>query len=570
MKILATIFIIVLIAKTTSAQNQNNNGTISGGYESYSEWYQNDPKTGISFDPSQTRFRSNNYFKVDYLLNHFKAGVQYEAYLPGPLLGYSNKLQSTDANGNTTGNNGIATYYGNFTIDQLDITAGYFYEQFGNGLIFRTWEDRQLGVNNAIKGLRVKIKPTDNLSITALSGYQRVGFATSNGQMNGINSELNVGDLLNSSDLGIRLGGSYVSRYLSNATTSTINAYSGRINADYGGLSFGVEGVTKDPDFSYQDLTAETNIHRNVGSAILATLGYSQRGFAISTQYRRLQNMGFYSDTDPAVVKNTFNDQVLNYLPSLTKQHDHNVTTLYRYATHPKVVVDPIQPPVFGENGGQVDVFFNLPKGSLLGGEFGTKVALNYAVWYNLKGTIDATTGDYKITGEFGDKYFQDASVEIKKKWNEKWSSVFSYINTFYNTTALGSGSGATNAPHDGEVNANMFIFESTHKWHGAKSSRVILEHLDTADDVKNWGSMTLEHNFNSHYSMYALDLYNYGNPDADQRIHYYNVGASYSQGPTRFSVSYGRQRGGLFCSGGVCRFIQPNTGLNFTLSTTF
>jgi len=81
---------------------------------------------------------------------------------------------------------------------------------------------------------------------------------------------------------------------------------------------------------------------------------------------------------------------------------------------------------------------------------------------------------------------------------------------------------------------------------------------------------MTLEHNFNSHYSMYALDLYNYGNPDADQRIHYYNVGVSYSQGPTRFTVSYGRQRGGLFCSGGVCRIIQPNTGLNFTLSTTF
>ena len=569
MRKLTAVFIIFLVTKTASAQNQSNNGTISGGYESFSEWYQNDPKTGVIFDPSQARFRSNNYFKVDYLLNHFKAGVQYEAYLPAPLLGYSPKLEGTSISGIPVGNNGIATYYGNFTIDQLDITAGYFYEQFGNGLIFRTWEDRQLGANNAIKGLRVKIKPTEELSITALSGYQRVGFGTSNGQMNGINSELNVGDLLNSSDLGIRLGGSYVSRYLSDAITSTINAYSGRLNGDYVGFNFGTEYVIKDPDFSYRD--DKQNDHRNTGSAILATLGYSQRGFAISAQYRRLQNMGFYSDPAHSVVTNVFNDQVLNYLPSLTKQHDHNVASLYRYGAQAKVIDNPaIQTPIFGENGGQVDMFFNLPKGSFLGGEFGTKVALNYAVWYNLGGTIDPDTRDYKITEEFGDKLFQDASVEVKKKWNEKWSSVFSYINTFYNTAALGSPTGQAHVPGIGKINADMLIVEATHKWYGAKASRVILEHLDTADDLKNWGSMTLEHNFNSHYSMYALDLYNYGNPDADQRIHYYNVGASYSQGPTRFTVSYGRQRGGLFCSGGVCRIIQPNTGLNFTLSTTF
>ena len=561
---LKTILIIVLITKTALAQNQNNNGTISGGYESYSEWYQNDPKTGISFSPSDPRFRSNNYFKIDYLLNHFKVGAQYEAYLPAPLLGYSTKLQEISPSGIPVGDNGIATYYGNFTIDQLDITAGYFYEQFGSGLVFRTWEDRQLGINNAIKGLRIKVKPTEDLAITALSGYQRVGFETSNGEMNGINSELNLGDLLNSSDLGIRLGGSYVSRYLSGATTSTINAYSGRVNVDYARLNLGAEYIMKDPDFSYQDLNG--NSHHNPGSAILANLTYSKKGLALTAQYRRLQNMGFYSDTDPLVVKNTYNDQVLNYLPSLTKQHDYNVTNLYRYATQARVIDQ--QSPAFGENGGQIDVFFNLPRWSFFGGKFGTKIALNYAVCYNLAGTIDPTTRDYKISGEFGDKYFQDASIEIKKKWNDNWSSVFSYINTFYNASALGSPTGQ--GVGVGTINANIFVFESTHKWFGTKSSRIILEHLATSDDLKNWGAITLEHNFNSHYSMYAIDLYNYGNPDISQRIHYYNIGASYSRGTTRFAVSYGRQRGGLFCSGGVCRYIQPNTGLNFSLVTSF
>ena len=60
MRKLTTVCIIMLITKTASAQNQSNNGTISGGYESYSEWYQNDPEAGMIFDPSQARFRSNN------------------------------------------------------------------------------------------------------------------------------------------------------------------------------------------------------------------------------------------------------------------------------------------------------------------------------------------------------------------------------------------------------------------------------------------------------------------------------------------------------------------------------
>lgn len=61
--------------------------------------------------------------------------------------------------------------------------------------------------------------------------------------------------------------------------------------------------------------------------------------------------------------------------------------------------------------------------------------------------------------------------------------------------------------------------------------------------------------------------MYNYGN---DDQIHYYNFGGSYSKGSTRFSLGYGRQRAGLICVGGVCRFVPQNTGLTMTLTTNF
>jgi len=80
----------------------------------------------------------------------------------------------------------------------------------------------------------------------------------------------------------------------------------------------------------------------------------------------------------------------------------------------------------------------------------------------------------------------------------------------------------------------------------------------------------TVEYNFNRKFGVYLNDMYNYGNDDTDKQIHYYNVGAVYSKSATRFSLGYGRQRGGLLCVGGVCRYVPENTGLSMSITTTF
>ena len=52
-------------------------------------------------------------------------------------------------------NEGIAQYYFKYENTNSEITVGSFYEQFGNGLVFRAWEDRQLGINNSLRGLDI-------------------------------------------------------------------------------------------------------------------------------------------------------------------------------------------------------------------------------------------------------------------------------------------------------------------------------------------------------------------------------------------------------------------------------
>jgi hypothetical protein len=69
---------------------------------------------------------------------------------------------------------------------------------------------------------------------------------------------------------------------------------------------------------------------------------------------------------------------------------------------------------------------------------------------------------------------------------------------------------------------------------------------------------------------LFALDLYNYGNKTVNDRIHYYNVGATFNKGAYRVQAGYGRQRGGLICVGGVCRFVPQSAGLNLGLNYSF
>jgi hypothetical protein len=88
--------------------------------------------------------------------------------------------------------------------------------------------------------------------------------------------------------------------------------------------------------------------------------------------------------------------------------------------------------------------------------------------------------------------------------------------------------------------------------------------------DKKNWAGGTVELNLNDKYSFYVWDMYNYGNDDPKKQTHYYNLGGAYRIGATRIAANYGRQRGGLVCVGGVCRFVPESTGFTLSISTAF
>ncbi len=539
----------ILYSTLTFAQDT---GYFFGGFESNTQWLLNDE--GLNFDAPKDQLRSNNYFRLDYNLGKFTAGVQYESYLPSALLGYSPKFD---------GNNDIGTYYLNFKHETIDITAGYFYQQFGNGLILRSWEDRQLGINNALKGIRVIFTPTDYLDLTGIYGKTRNGFDVSEGITQGIDANLNISEALKIDRIDLDLGASYVGRYQNNGTNdtipSTVNAYGGRLNFVAGDFYGGVEAIIKDPDVIANEGQLSSNKLYD-GTAMQIDLGYAKKGLGINATFRRLENFSFYADR--LAEGNIYNQELIGYTPALTKQQDYMLTNIYVYNAQPRLIIETYDQRA-GEVGTQIDLYYKFKKGTLLGGKYGTKIAGNFSYWAGLDAEYHIENRWYKakFIGK-GPRLFRDVSVEVKKKINKKWSGVATFQNVIVDKGIVYGGPLAV----EEDIKASIAVLEGTYKIKGSKSVRLVAQHLWAEKDRKNWVAGVFEYNFNSNFALYLADNWNYGDTD----IHYYSAGGSYSKGRTRFAMNYGRQRGGLICIGGVCRFVPENTGLTANLTVNF
>ncbi|WP_435412383.1 DUF6029 family protein [Psychroserpens mesophilus] len=559
---------------------------LTGSLESNAQWYVNDKGLGDFDDPipefalKNKHLRANSYLRLDYgFLDNFTVGLQVESYEPLPLLSYYPEYIGTD----------ITNYYINFKNKKLDITAGHFYEQFGSGLLLRAFEERQLGLNNAIRGGRIKYMPTDYLNLTALYGNNRIGFEHSEGDVFGLDVSIDLKEVFNIESLSrFNFGASYVGKnedflapvdefdptnvFDDKDFPELVNSYAFRFDVDFGKFFINSEYSIKGEDvvFSSASLGQPKIIEGKYfdGSAILLTTGYTVKGFGLSGTFRRLENMSFFSERD--LLKpgnNPFGMSSVNFIPALTKQQDYLLSNIYLYQAQSALFIQNYGGQA-GEIGGQFDMYYTFKRGSALGGKYGTKLTANMSYWSLLDATFDQANSSY--TSEFlkfGEKLYKDINIEIKKKWSKDWSSVFFYQNTAINKNLAIEGS---YIPDDEQINSNIFVVETTRKFSKGRSIRLEAQHLSAKEGFKNWAGGTLEYVVNNHLAFYASDIYNYGNDIEEEQIHYYNFGGSYTKGATRVALNYGRQRGGLFCVGGVCRIVPENTGLSLNLSTSF
>lgn len=541
-------------------------GRIYGGIESNAQYYLDDED--LNFSQPEDPFRSNNYLFLNYSYKNWTAGFQLESYEPNALLNYNPLFVGTD----------LGTYFVDYKTEKFQATVGHFYEQFGSGILLRAWEDRALGVNSALRGGRVKFNPNDNINITALYGRQRSGFHLSSGDIYGLDTNIYLGEWLNlyEKNQDLNIGLSYVGRYealdFENPNFNELtNSYSFRF--DYMNNSFYLNGEAsyKEEEGIVDSQDRLSNDFVEPGHAFQLNFGYSSLNYGVDVTLRRVENMSFLSQREPSrfvdfegqIQSSTFFlDGILNFVPALTKQHHSQLSNIFVYqALNGVSFVDP-EIMRSGETGYQIDFFYTFPKDSALGGKYGTNFTINLASWYNLPGTYTFSPPNYNV--DFfgvGNKFFQDYSIEMTKKINDSWHIGATYIDQFADLRFL-----------DGRdpVNADVIVADATYNFTESKSIRLELEKMWADSYRKDWVGGTLEFNPNENFSVYVWDIYNYGNDNPEERVHYINFGGSFRKGRYRIALNYGRQRGGLVCVGGVCRLVPESTGFTLNFNTSF
>ena len=541
-----------------------NTGEIHGDFDLNLQSYQEDELIGAT--AADEVILNNAYLNLNYIKGNFATGLRYESYL-NALADYDPEFKG----------NGIPYRYATYSIDGLEVTVGNYYEQLGSGLIFRSYEEKGLGIDNAMDGVRLKYSPTQGTYLKTFIGKSRTHFAYSDGIFRGADGEININELLSSeSKIKTILGGSFISRYQERSNLifkipQNVSAYAGRLNLMYGGWNYYGEYAYKINDPA--NVLSASKMNYASGNAFTQNITFSKRGFGVSAEIHRTDNMTFKSDRDK-----DGKAYLINYIPTLSKPHAYSLLALYPCATQAD-----------GEFGMQFDVFYKMKKGTLLGGKYGTKLAFNYSRINGLNGGSSFLNDNTEhnpmlISIKNEELYFHDINLEINKKISKKIKANFVIANQTYNKDFLEG-----HVPGDyGVLNSTILITDVSYKIKKGHSLRIELQMLNSKqlEDYSahggayengleepaegDWSMGLLEYTISPHWFFTVQDMYNYGNEISEKQLHYLNLTAGFIKGANRFEIGYGKKREGIFCVGGVCKLVPSSNGFNLSISSSF
>ncbi len=532
------------------AQSETQTGPqVHGNFQIDAQYYLED--TAIGAPIVKEKVLSNGFGNVNYRNGNFSAGMRYESY-QNVMQGFDSRYKGQ----------GVPYRYARYKHKDLDFTLGNFYEQFGSGLIFRSYEARGLLFDNAMDGVRLIYNPYKGVTMKGLIGKQRVFFGLSSGIVRGFDGEINLNELFDSlanKKTKIIVGGSFVSKYQTAQDPvlnlpENVGCYGGRINIIRGAFNFFSEYAYKINDPSTTNLFSFKD-----GQGLFVSSSYAAEGLSLMVSGKYTDNMNFRSDRAA-----TLSAAMINFLPALSKPHTYLMMAFYPYATQPN-----------GEISSTAEIQYKFKKGSLLGGANGMEISLNYSNAYGTDTTRLNSKGDdslhlyrFKVNPYgIGEKYFEDLNIEINKKISKQVKMTLMAAMQFYNDNIIRHNS-ADDAYAD--IYSTIGVLDLTYKYKHGSSVRFETQVLQTHQDKGSWASGLIEWWPTTKMFFSILDQYNYGNEIEAKRYHYFFGSLGFIHDETRITLNYGKQRAGIFCVGGVCRNVPASNGFSLTISSSF
>ena len=468
-----------------------------------------------------------------------------------PLLGYDADF----------GGYGVSHLHVGATFDWGKVTIGDVYGQFGSGMVLRLYEDRALGVDNALRGGKIEVTPYKGIYFTALGGKQRRywncytdkawGWNYKQDAVLGANLDLGLQEWipqLQETGANLSIGGSYVSKYQKADTIlfidpTAMQAYMYNLPQWVGAGSvraqLQMKGWNALVEYAYKanDPSILNDYSYKHGEALLMSLSYSQKGLAVLAQVKRSENMSFRSDRQANLIAGT-----INHMPPFAMQHTYMLTSLYPYSTDL----------IANEWAFQGEVRYTWKRGTAMGGKYGTTLKLNAS---HIRGTTDTWFG---MTEE---PYYTDVNIELNKKINKEWYIGAMAMYQTYNKRIIGK---------NGIVRSGIGVVEAKYAMNKKVQMRAELQYLYSKQYEGQWVAALYELSLWRQLVISGQWMYNIGHaPDATNG-HYYTVAATYTHGAHRVMAGYTKTRAGFNCSGGVCRYVPEQQGITLTYNFTW
>ena len=516
---------------------------------------------------------TNTYAEVGLTSKHIEAGVRAE-YLEHPLPGFN------DPRFNGWG---VSNIYVKALGNGFDVTVGDFYDQFGSGFVFRTYEERSLGIDNSIRGARLNVSAVKGANLKLLGGVQRCFWDwDTDAWLGGADLELNMEQYfkgLADKNITWMIGGSYLMKH-ENEEDVEVSGANYKLNMDPMVHTFGVRTRLQSGPYSFmaeyawktQDPSFDNDyIYRN-GSAVMVSASYSKKGLSALVQAKRSENMS--NRMKRGFVSYLGGNCRLNHMPAFSYQHTYALPALYPYATQD----------ADGEWAFQGEFGYTFKRRTALGGKYGTKLKVNFSYIRGIDktptesliegtNTLMGTDGYHSKFFGFGDVYYKDINVQLEKKLSKSFKLNLMYMNQLYNKTVVEG--------HGGDVKSNIFVAEGKYQFSPKMTLRGEAQYLQTKQDQGDWYYGLLELSVLPYLMFTISDQYNAnvpyflenGSEDAGKGTHsqHYLLGsvtATYKA--HRLQLSYGKTRAGYNCSGGVCRFVPASSGLTVSYNYNF
>lgn len=534
---------VVFCVHLVNAQDENTSGVFNAYLHTQAGIFVRDSTIGASNTPQYDRqlYGGETWLAMQYSNWGFDFGLRADLYQNSNLINPQSSFSKQ----------GIGRWFVKRDIEKIGFELGYIYDQIGSGIIYRAYEQRNLGLDNALYGLKLQYHLNNEWHIKAFSGKQKRQFDTYESLVKGIAVDGFI-KMTDSSTWSMNPGFGFVNRTLDDASMNSVLATlatyqkSDQFLPKYNNYAFSVydqinvnnlsiyfesalklKDVINDPNGIRTSGTGENIIgpvfKNRSGQVLYTSINYASKGWGISLEGKRVSY--FSLRTRP---QEELNNGLIHFVPPMSRQNSYRLLSFYQPATQE-----------IGEQAIQAEL------------QLSPKEDWNIILHHS---TINDLSGN---------KLYREYLFESSWIKQGKYTLVTGVQHQVWNQQVY---EGKPNAPLVKTYTPYLdFIKQISER----KSIRFDLEYMHNKQDQGSWTNILLEYNIAPSWIFTLSDMYNI-KPVKGKAYNYYTAGGTYIHQANRFSMNWVRQRAGIVCTGGICRYEPAFNGLRFNVETRF